>query len=98
MALTVLTLLRKRVHSSDTLFRLLPLSGGLITVVSPPAPLSLVVAVEVSAALSAKFPLLMKMMKFFWQVFAVTGDLYCGPAIVPLTKARGSAFTLLLPE
>ena len=68
-------LFRKRVHSSASLFWLLPLSGGLITVVLPPAVLSWLVAVAVSEELSWKGPLLMTMMKFFSQLFAETGEL-----------------------
>src|SRR6185437_164854 len=97
IALTVLTLFRNRVHSSASLLVLVPVSGGLMTVVSPPAVLNCDVAVDVSAELSENGPLLMTMMKFLSQVPVAIGDWYCGPAIDPLTNARGSAFTLLLP-
>src|SRR5690349_16667152 len=97
MALTVSDLLRKRVHSSASLLLLVPLSGGLMLVVEPPCPASCVVAVVVSLWLSLNGPLLMTMMKFFAHEPSAIGDLYVGPAIVPLVNARGSAFCLLFP-
>ena len=47
--------------------------------VSPPAVPSWDIDVVVSEELSWNGPLLSTMMKFFWQVPAATGDLYCGP-------------------
>src|SRR6266496_1378570 len=91
-ALTVLTLFRKRVHSSAALLSLV-----LITDVSPPAALSLLIAAVVLAFGSWKGPLLITIMKFFWHPDA-GGALYgCEPSVVPLMNASGSAFTFKLP-